>query len=272
MSVTFDLHWDDEVDVVCTDAGLAGLAGAISAVDEGAEVLVARAQTPAATVDRCRRPGWFTHEAGDAETLAYLTELTGDIDVAAFPELDDDLPIRPAPQVGTATDRNVPPFLGSHLREWAARCIQSPSGYLYTRVTDWTSVAMRSEDGDTIEVAVVGSLHPGSGDIVGSVLEWLDAEAHTRGVDIQPVLRFERLVFSDGDVAGAVFSTAHGPLAIRARHGVLLCRAGSPAGPAEHSSGLPDVSGDAALRLALVGKAASRFGRVELLTSGRVAG
>src|SRR6476619_3381111 len=33
ITVTWNLEWDEEVDVVCTDAGVAGLAGAISAID-----------------------------------------------------------------------------------------------------------------------------------------------------------------------------------------------------------------------------------------------
>ena len=48
--------WDDEVDVVCTDAGAAGLADAISAVDGGAEVSVAAAGcTDRATPGLCRQ-------------------------------------------------------------------------------------------------------------------------------------------------------------------------------------------------------------------------
>lgn len=273
ISVTLDLQWDDEVDVVCTDAGIAGLAGAIAAVDAGAEVLVAGAQASRAPGAEGRTPGWFTSGIRDAETVAYLAELAGDLDAPAIPPPDGDLPIRPAPQAGVATQRSVPPFLGSRLRDWAARCIPSPSGYLYTRVTDWTSTAMQSADGDVIQVAEIGSCEADPGDIVGSVLDWLDAEANTRGLEIQPVLEFERLVFQEGDVSGAVFSTARGPLAIRARHGVLLCRAGPRSGRAPRQAGAGD---DTMLRVALVGKAASRFGRVELLTSdppiGRSAG
>jgi len=123
---------------------------------------------------------------------------------------------------------------------------------------------MQTRDGDAIEVTEIGSLTPGSGGVVGSVLEWLDTEAHLRGVDVCPVTRLERLVFDERDVIGAVFTTADGPWAVRARHGVLFCRAEFPA---VRPPRLP-ASGDAVLRVALVGKAASRFGRVELLMSG----
>ena len=261
--MTWDLQWDDEVDVVCTDAGIAGLAGAISAVDGGAEVLVACAPGPDAAVAGSGHPGWFPLRSGDTETATYFAELSGDLDEAVLPQREDDLPIRQAPEAVAAAGRRIPPFVGSQLRDWNARCIASPSGYLYTRVTDWTSAAMETSDGDAIEVTEIGAMTPGAGGIVGSVLEWLDAEADRRGVDLYPVTRLERLVFDERDVIGAVFTTADGPWAVRARHGVLFCRAGSPDFRPPRLPGC----GDPVLRVALVGKAASRFGRVELVTS-----
>lgn len=259
--MTWDLQWDDEVDVLCTDAGVAGLAVAISAVDAGAEVLVATVQAPPVSTVAGSPPGWFTIDSGDSETMAYLAELTGDLDPAAPSLLDDDLPVRPAPTPAAPPGRKLPPFLGAQLREWTSRCISSPSGYLYTRVTDWTTTAMLSAAGDTVGVTEIGSMKPDSGDLAGSVLDWLDAEARRRAVDVESVTRLERLVFEDGQVVGAVFATTDGPLAIRARHGVLFCRAGVSAGRAH---GLPT---DGVLRVALVSKPASRFGRVELLNA-----
>jgi hypothetical protein len=122
---------------------------------------------------------------------------------------------------------------------------------------------MESADGVAIEVTEIGSMAPDPGDIVGSVLEWLDAEARLRGVDFEPVTRFERLVFEEGQVIGAVFATSDGPFAVRARHGVLVCRAGSP----DRRVSLSPAAAGCVFRVALVSKAASRFGRVELLTS-----
>ncbi|MGZ8802410.1 MAG: hypothetical protein ACXWZL_07335 [Mycobacterium sp.] len=257
------VRWDDEADVVCTDAGVAGLAAAISALDEGADVLVASSPVPEPSGAPGSHQGWFSLDSGDSETSAYLAELADGLDAATLPQPEDVLPIRLAPEMPATPGRRIPPFVGSQLRDWAARCIPSPSGYLYTRVTDWTTTAMESAGGDAIEVAEIGSMSPDPGDVMGSVLEWLNAEAHTRGVGVQPVMRFERLVFDERAVIGAVFTTSDGPFAIRARHGVLFCRAGIPA---DQAARLP-VAGDAVLRVALVSKAASRFGRVELLTS-----
>ncbi|MCV7152082.1 hypothetical protein [Mycolicibacterium pyrenivorans] len=256
---TPDLEWDDEADVVCTDAGLPGLATAICAVDDGVEVFVAGApETEAGATDR----GWFTLECGDSETAAYLTDLTADLDVAALAHRDDDLPIRWVREPADRPGRKIAPFVGSRLRDWSAECIPAPSGYLYTRVTDWTSTAMESGDGEAFEVTEIGSMTVAPGDDVGSVLDWLGAEAHMRGVRVYRAMRFERLVFEGGQVIGAVFATSDGPFAVRARHGVLLCRAGSPAG--EVGIDTPD---GAVLRVALVSRVGSRFGRVELLTA-----
>ncbi len=262
ITMTWNLEWDEEVDVVCTDAGVAGLTGAISAVDGGAEVLVASAPAPGSAGATGGSHGWFTLDSGDGETAAYFAELSEGLDVAALTQLDGDLPIRLVADPA-ATGRRVAPFVGSQLQDWAARCIPSPSGYLYTRVTDWNSTAMESGDGAAIEVTEIGSMAPDPGDIVASVLEWLDTEARLRGVDFEPVTRFERLVFEEGQVIGAVFTTSDGLFAVRARHGVLLCRAGFP----DRRASPPREAADSVLGVALVSKAASRFGRVELLTS-----
>ena len=255
---TSDLEWDDEADVVCTDAGLPGLSTAICAVDEGVEVFVAGAPDTTAGATRQR---WFTLETNDTATAAYLADLTADLDVEALAHRDDDLPTRWVREPADLPGRKIAPFVGSRLRDWSAECIASPSGYLYTRVTDWTSSAMESGDGEAFEVTEIGSMTLGPGDDAGSVRDWLSAEAHMRGVRVYREMRFERLVFEAGQVIGAVFATSDGPYAVRARHGVLVCRACSPAG-----GGIGGSDG-AVLRVALVSKAGSRFGRVELLTA-----
>lgn len=260
----WDLRWDDEVDVVCTDAGAAGLAAAISAVDADAEVFVASAPTPVVGGDRGAHEGWFPRDSGDPETAAYFAELTGDLTLATLPPTGETLPIRLVCEPAVTRGRKIPPFLGSQLRDWVASCIPAPSGYLYTRVTDWPSTTLQSAGGGAIEVTEIGSMTPDPDDIAGSVLEWLEEEASTRGVRGHPVDEFERLVFDEGQVIGAVFATCDGPIAIRARHGVLVSRDAFSADPA---SPRPAGFDDAVLRVALVGKAASRFGRVALLTA-----
>ena len=262
ITLSCDPEWDDEVDVVITDTGMAGWATAISAVDEEAEVFLADAAIAPSTPDEALRGCWF--DFGDDEATAeYRGELTADLDLAALTRHDPDLPVRLAGELVGVRQRPRPTFDGAALRDWTARCIPAPSGYLYTRVTEWTSELMDCGDGQLFKVSELGSMTPDRQDPVGSVVEWLTAEALDRGVSASPVRSFERLVFEDGAVTGAVFSTEDGPLAIAARHGVLICRRQSATTDAFYRQ-LPC---DTALRIALVGKDASRFGRVELLTS-----
>jgi hypothetical protein len=257
--VPWDTDWDDVVDVVCTDAGIAGLCGAIASVDADADVFLA-APTE-------RRTGWFPAIAGsgghalDADTAAYLTSLTDDIDLGRITQLDADLPGRtlvpPGPPGGP-----VPPFFGARLRSWAIRTIGSPSGFLYTRLTDWRTTTLVADDGEHLEVAEVGPMPEGGADPVRAVYEGLIDEANERRIRTREVTRCEALVILDGMVAGAVFATDDGPWAVRAEHGVLVCGpppAGGTVGPCD-GAGRP--------RVAMVTKAGSRFGRVELLTRG----
>jgi hypothetical protein len=262
ITLSCDPEWDDEVDVVCTDAGMAGLATAITAVDEDVDVFLAGAPVPEeATAAHGPPQGWFAF-GDDEATAEYRRELTADLDIAAPTQRAAELPIRLAGEFVPVRQRPRPAFDGALLRDWNARCIAAPSGYLYSRVTDWTSAMMDCGGGELIKVTEVGTVAADADDPVGSVVDWLTAEAHERGVTPHPVRRFDRLVFDEGVVTGAIFSTDSGPLAVRARHGVLICRQQRSAAEASRRR-LPDGQ---ILRIALVVKDASRFGRVELLT------
>ena len=252
-------EWDDEVDVVCTDSGMAGLATAISAVEADVEVFLADA--PRVIADGSV-PGWFVF--GDDEANAeYRHELTADLDPEALVRRGPDLPVRRAGELVPTRLRPRPPFEGPRLRQWTAECITSSSGFLYTQVTDWTSEMMDCGEGELVKVTEIGSVTVDLDDPVGSVVDWLTAEALDREVSLRPVRRFDRLVFEEGAVIGAVFSTDSGPLAIRAHHGVLVCRKSTAVVDDFYRS----LSGTPEMRVALVGRDASRFGRVELLTS-----
>jgi hypothetical protein len=267
------VDWDDEVDIVCTRSGIAGLASAISAVDLGGQVFIGSAHAiedgtgPAVAVrSRTHRlHPWLTPDSTDPETLGYFAALTSDVGPLGRDSWDVGVPVR-AVEAPIPVKRRAPvrPFIGARLREWTARCLASPSGYLYTRVSDWQSTTFSSHDGDSIEVAEIGSMTPDPDDVARSVFEWLTAQARDRWIDVAPNCSFQRIVFEEGEVVGAVFTTPEGPLAIRARHGVHVAADAAyvqTAGPQE----LPAVVGP--LRVCLVGRLASRFGRVELLTS-----
>ena len=266
------MKWDEEVDVVSTGSGIAGLAHAVAVVDMRGEVFVADSRgdvrpgrTAVAVRSRADRLHWLEVDVSDPDTNEYFAALSSDLGPLTRSARDVDLPIRVVDHAEPVDTRGVvAPFVGARLRDWAARCLVSPYGYLYTRVSDWRSTTMRTVDGESLEVAEIGSITPDPANVGGSVLDWLTAQAADRRIEVQHATSLERIVFEEGDVVGAVFATPDGPLAVRARHGVTVA-SGEP--QVTMAAGQPLPVGDATLRVCLVGQTASRFGRVELLTS-----
>lgn len=267
------MDWDIEVDVLCAGSGVASLASAVLAVEMGAEVLVTGPPPPTSGDGRAGGPeaGDFPHlwsglaAVPDPETAAYFAELSADLDPVRDAPPDAGVPITTAHEpVAVKTRRGrrtVAPFFGARLRDWAARCLASPYGYLYTRVSDWPSTTLRTSEGEAIEVAEVGSMSPDPDDVAGSVLRWLDEQALERGIDVHADSHLQRIVFEEGAVVGAVLDAPGGPVAVRTRHGVVISMGEAAATSACHEFTAGDV-----VRVCLVGRSASRFGRVELLT------
>ena len=266
------MNWDEEVDVVSTGSGIAGLAHAVAVVDMGGAVFVADSRgdiepsgTSVAVRSRVDRLHWLDADVRDPETNEYFAALSSDLGPLTRSARDVDLPIRVVDHSEPVDPRGaVAPFVGARLRDWAARCLVSPYGYLYTRVSNWPSTTLCTVDGDSLEVAEIGLITPDPANVSGSVLDWLNAQARDRGIEAHRATSLQRIVFEEGDAVGAVFATPDGPLAVRARHGVNVASGGSLAGMAAEQPLPVDV---ATLRVGLVGRTASRFGRVELLTS-----
>lgn len=265
------MEWDQEVDVVCTDSGAAGLASAMIVVDGGGEAFVAESighaapdRTTALSAPRTRGP-WPGFESSDYETNQYLAEISGDLGPMRRSAWDLNVPIRVVNEIAPAqAGGGVAPFIGARLREWAARCLSSPYGFLYTRLTNWQSNTLYTDDGEAIEAYELGAMNPDPNDVGGSVLDWLTAHARERGIESHPDTYLDRIVFEEGEVVGAVFTTPDGPFAVRARHGVSVAT-GGPIVSALANHRL--AAGDASVRVCLVGQYASRFGRLELHTS-----
>jgi FAD binding domain len=266
------VKWDEEVDVVSTGSGIAGLAHAVAVVDMGGEVFVAASRgdlepsgTSVVVRSRVDRLHWLQVDVPDPETKQYFAALSADLGPLTRSARDGDVPIRVVDHVEQVDTREtVAPFVGARLRDWAARCLVSPYGYLYTRMSDWRSTVLRTVDGDTLEIAEIGSITPDPANLGGSVLDWLTAQAKDRCIDVHQAASLQRIVFEEGDVVGAVFTTPDGPFAVRARHGVTVASGGPQAATAVGQP-LPPAGGT--LRVCLVGRTASRFGRLELLTS-----
>jgi hypothetical protein len=264
--------WDEEVDVVCTGSGIAGLAHAVAVVDMGGEVFVAGSRgefepggSSVAVRSRIDQLHWVELDVPDQETNEYFAALSSDLGPLTRSARDVDVPIRVVDHAEPVDPRGaVAPFFGARLRDWAARCLVSPYGYLYTRVSEWQSTTLRTVDGESLEVAEIGSITPDPANIGGSVLDWLTAQARDRSIEVHQATSLQRIVFEDGDVVGAEFATPDGRLAVRARRGVTVA-SGGPKVTLAAGQALP--ADDAGLRVCLVGQTASRFGRVELLTS-----
>ncbi len=263
------MNWDLEVDMVCTGSGAAGLATAISAVDYGGDVFVAASPQSDNADDAFHAPlglrhPWLGPHVLDLETNNYLAALSSDLGPVRVGERDADLPICVVHELPIESRSPIAPFFGDRLGEWAARCLASPYGFLHTRVSDWRTTTLHTTDGETIEVAEIGSISPDPANVGGSVLDWVATRAHDRGIEVQPDCSLHRIVFEEGDVVGAAFTTPDGPLAIRTRFGVTVATDSTRvnAAPPQQPS-----AGENALRVCLVSRHASRFGRLELLTS-----
>ncbi|MGV0791678.1 hypothetical protein [Mycolicibacterium sp. XJ1819] len=251
--------WDREVDMVCTGSGAAGLATSVAARALGGDVFVAGSRAAAADA----LDSWLGLDVSDRETCEYFAALASDLEPIRYAG-DPGVPISVVHATTAERRGTVAPFVGSRLGQWAARCISSPYGFLYTRVSDWRTATAHTADGELIEVADLGAISPDPSDLGGSLLAWLTSQADDHDIDIEPDCALQRIVFEEGCAVGAVFDTPDGTLAIGARHGVAVV---GPAADLVTAVPAPVASGDAALRVCLVSRHASRFGRVELLAS-----
>jgi glycine/D-amino acid oxidase-like deaminating enzyme len=263
--------WDTEVDIVVIGAGIGGLANAIATVDAGGEVLVVDSRpvlrtdaAPVAVRERVGiKRGLLLPDTLDVETNEYFAALVEGVPVED--SRDATVPRRSARNLSREeVDRRfVEPFIGSRLTGWAAKCISSPYGLLYTSMRDWRTTTMRSTDGESIEVTSIGTVDWADGAGLDALREWVIEQARRRDIDVESGSALQRIVFEEGVIVGVVLSTPEGPLAVRTRAGVTLApRDGDPA-----SGDLPDASSVERLQVCLVGRTASRFGRVELLTT-----
>jgi hypothetical protein len=273
------MDWDIEVDVVCAGSGSGGLGAAILAMDAGGSAFVANSGgcfgrrlndvgggrwSPTPVGQR----GPVERGLADRATYRYLKALTedvphrmtGDLDTNSCLFLqDDDRGVPPTSGGG----QHVPPFCGSHLRDWAAECVVSPDGFLYSRVNGFDMTPVRSHTGSVVNATTIGSL-PIDLDAPQPMLnQWLFAQACRRGILLHHNSYLRRLVFEDGLVAGAVFDTPTSTCAVRAAHGVLVGTDGVYSEIAE--SAAPSGQRATPAQVCIVGKSVSRFGKVQLV-------
>jgi hypothetical protein len=195
-----ELYWDDVVDVVCAGTGPGALAHAILCTDLGLSVELAETVAPLGL--------------SDPDTVAYLAAMTEDVGTSSA---GLELPVVRAAPVAPRTDRRarIEPFIGSRLRDWSARCMVSPFGVVYSGIPEAGVTAMRSDSGEAIRVAVLGTYRPDADRPGAALADWLAEQAWERNVAGHR-LGLQRLIFEWGRVAGAAIDTGSGTRLVRA--------------------------------------------------------
>ena len=263
--------WDIEVDVACVGAGIGGLANAIATVDAGGEVLVADVTprhvgdgSPVALRERVEaKRGWLVQESVDAETAEYFSAVSEGVGGSVDSMADPTVHLRAVRNLSQdeAYGPTVERFVGSRLNTWATQCLSSQFGLLYTSMRHWSTTSMRSSDGESIEVLSLGAMEWSDGLGKGALRRWMSAQARQRDIEVMSASPLERIVFEDGKIRGIVLATPDGPCAVRARAGVTFSALDQDA---DLDEGVDQTSG-VSRQVCLVGRTASRFGRVELL-------
>ena len=261
------------VDIVCIGSGSAGLAAAVAAADASQSVIVAephrRAPRNGSPVDaeswaEAIQGHWDTGTFDEA-TTDYLLELTSDLDPPRRSHPHGELTVGSVESFEEARfdpRRPVPPFYGHQMTGWARDCLLSPYGLVFSRLTPLPMYELRMQDGATIRGGVIAAFPPAPRPGM-SLRQWLRDLAIDRGVRIHDS-RVQRLIFVDGEPVGAVLETSDGVRNVWARNGVLM-------GTSDPAADEPLDRHPAAVlregRLSLVSRNASRFARLELLTS-----
>jgi glycine/D-amino acid oxidase-like deaminating enzyme len=263
------------VDIVCIGMGSAGLAAAIAAADAGLSVFVAepRRRTPQTGSLTESAEAWATQlqrywgaDEFDEPTTAYLRELTCDLGPARRSHTNGQMVTAAVESFGEVEiDRRapVPPFYGNEMANWARDCLTSPYGMVFSKLSPLPMSEMRLQDGTSIRAGVVADI-PSARRSGLTLRQWLRDMARERGVRIHGSSAIQRLLFNEGQPVGAMIDTPDGVRHVRARQGVLLGTSGSVA------DDLLAMHPAAVLRegkLSLVSRNASRFARLELLTS-----
>src|SRR5258705_12680016 len=123
--------WDEEVDVVCTGSGIAGLAHAVAVVDMGGEVFVANSRgdvepggSSVAVRSRVDRLHWLEVDVPDPETNEYFAALSSDLGPLTRSARDVHAPIRVVDHAEPGEPRGGDAAVfGTRLRDWGAPCL-----------------------------------------------------------------------------------------------------------------------------------------------------
>jgi hypothetical protein len=262
-------EWDDTVDVICVGSGGVGsrvvaLAAAtvMQALELSSELVITSPRDSMRSASLADRLG-----VSDAATIEYLDSVTDDIPVPPDEFGTGELPIRfvegPVAAVDDVRGTVLPTFSGAALQTWAGNCLAVPGGMLSTKVADPSLTVSYEESGRSVETLLVASVDFDAHNAVDFV-EWMTSTAEDQDVRAGDANELQRLIFDSGAVVGAVLGTPSGARTIRARQAVVLAVGADDQRCVWPTEGLDGVR---TAQLAFVTRAASRFGRLELLVS-----
>lgn len=241
-----DGQFDEVVDVICAGSGPGVLAFAIACAAQDRRVLVVDSMS--------------VTELDDPDTVEYFQAMTEDLGVVGRDLALARTQAQPVPPPKGDRPR-IEPFLGGRLRQWSAACMGSAFGVMFSDVIDTSMTPLRTKV-EPIRAIPLGTYSADSDRPGAHLVDWLSAQA--TALDALPVAEwtFRRLLFEGGLVVGAVLDTPSGSYRVRA----LDCVALDP-GRTPGVNEWPVQTGlvGAEFQVALVGRTAARFGRVELL-------
>ena len=236
-----EIDWDETVDVLCVGDGPGALAYGILCTAADLDVLIIE----------CAEL--------DPQTRDWHSDMTADLDGGQPDACLSLMRAEPVP-VQPINDRTkLEPFVGEHLRQWSAGCLASPFGVMFTEVPDLGP--MRTAEGRSITAGIVGKYRCAGGAPGPTLVSWLRENAE--GLFAPADDRLDGLVVDNGRIAGVILDTADGPCRIGVTRGLALSLAREP----ERWPDQPELAG-LEVDVAIVGRQAGRFARVELLASG----
>jgi hypothetical protein len=264
------------VDILCIGSGGAGLAAGVAGASAGLEVFVAEPNREAAAPTRAGASSvesWLTilqrrwgAEEFNAASINYLDQLTSSLGppapIKAGGHLREDT-VETFAAVDVDPTEPVPPFRGEELATWARECLTSPFGMILSRVSPSTLKPVRKVDGTSVNAGFIASV-PAARRRDTTVRQWLAELAGDTGVEVHQSCSIQRLLFSDGQLVGAVLDTPDGVRTVRARRGVVL---GTSCAAVDDTLRMSPMAGGGEIKLCAVGKTASRFSRLEFLLS-----
>lgn len=174
----------------------------------------------------------------DGVVADFMAAMTEDLADAATLNPGREIAVSDHPREHVAR-KSLEPFVGENLRQWSALCLASPVGVMFTEVPD-VLVPMTDSGGHSITAAVLGPYRT-------------ELENRLSERTGQRDGRLTTIIFDEGRIAGAELDDGSTVAAVRG-----LAFAVGPATPEWPPA--PDDD----LDVAVVGRPAGRFARIEL--------